>query len=318
MEISPIYAGIDIAKETLDIASTASDCSTRFAYDQDGMKEAVRALQKLAPTLVVLEATGKLETALVVTLQSAGLPVVVVNPRQVRDFAKAKGILAKTDAVDARVLALFGEAVRPAVRPLPDRETRALDGYLTRRRQLVEMIVAEQNRRLTAETIVRPDIDAHLVYLRRALADIDKDLEQKVKTSPSWRERDDLLRGVPGVGRVLSLTLLAELPELGALNRRQIAALAGVAPFNRDSGTMRGKRTVWGGRATIRRVLYMAALVASRHNPVIHAFYSHLLARGKGKKVALVACMRKLLTILNAMIREHLPWDPSIVMTSGV
>ncbi len=204
METSPIYVGIDIAKETLDIASTASDCSTRFAYDQNGFKEAVRAVQKLAPTLVVLEATGKLETVLVATLQSASLPVVVVNPRQVRDFAKAKGILAKTDAIDARVLALFGEAVRPAVRSLPDRETRALDGYLTRRRQLVEMIVAEQNRRLTAETIVRPDIDAHLVYLRRALADIDKDLEQLVLGSPSCREPEALLLTVPVVGRVLS------------------------------------------------------------------------------------------------------------------
>jgi transposase len=282
------------------------------------MKEAVRVLQQMTPTLVVLEATGKLEAAMVATLQSAGLPVVVVNPRQVRDFAKAKGILAKTDTIDARVLAHFGEAVHPAVRPLPDREARELDGYLTRRRQLVEMIVAEQNRRLTAETRVRPDIDAHLDYLRRALAGIDRELEQRVKGSPSWRERDDLLRSVPGVGHVLSLTILAELPELGVLNRRQIAALAGVAPLNRDSGNMRGKRTVWGGRANLRRALYMATLVAARHNPVIRSFYTRLIQAGKGKKVALVACMRKLLTILNSMMRDHTPWNPAIIVTSGV
>ena len=282
------------------------------------MKEAVCLLKKLKPVLVVLEATGRLESALVATLQSAGLPVVVVNPRQVRDFAKAKGILAKTDAVDARVLALFGEAVRPPVRPLPDSRARELDGFLTRRRQLVEMIVAEQNRLRTAESAVRPDIDAHLAYLRRALASIDQDLDPRVKNSPSWRERDDLLRSVPGIGHVLSLTILAELPELGILNRRQIAALAGVAPFNRDSGRMRGKRTVWGGRATVRQAPYMAALVASRYNPVIHEFYSHLLAKGKSKKVALVACMRKLLTIVNAMMRDHVPWNPDIVTVSGV
>lgn len=316
MVATPVYAGIDIAKDSLDIDSTRGG-SARFAYNHKGLKETVQFLKGLNPTLVVLEASGKLETDLVATLQSAALPVVVVNPRQVRDFAKAKGILAKTDAVDAHVLALFGEAVKPAIRPLPDAEARKLEGLVARRRQLVEMIVAEQNRLGTAEPAVRQDIEAHLAYLRKALTGIDRDLEQEVKNSPSWKEKDELLRSVPGIGPVLSLTILTGMRELGTLNRREVAALGGVAPFNRDSGKMRGKRTVWGGRAAVRRVLYMSTLVATRHNPVICRFYTHLLEQGKGKKVALVACMRKLLTILNAMMRDHRPWNPDQITDSG-
>ena len=317
MATTAVYAGVDIAKDSLDICTTLEE-SAHFTYDSKGIKDTVRFLKGLNPALVVLEATGKLETALVVALQSAALPVVVVNPRQVRDFAKAKGILAKTDSVDARVLALFGEAVKPEVRPLPDSTARELEGLVARRRQLVEMIVSEQHRLGTAEMAVRPDIEAHIVYLKRSLSGIDRDLERKVKDSPSWREKDDLLRSVPGIGPVLSLTILTGMRELGTLNRREVAALGGVAPFNRDSGTMRGKRTVWGGRAVVRRVLYMATLVATQHNPVIRKFYTHLLEKGKSKKVALVACMRKLLTILNAMMRDHRPWNPDYTTASGV
>ena len=312
MTTKHVYAGIDVSKDTLDIASTASDKSDIVSYDDPGIMKAVMVLKRMSPALVVLEATGKLEARLVAALQAADLPAVVVNPRQVRDFAKAKGILAKTDVIDARVLAQFGEAIRPEVRPLPSEEERQLDGCLTRRRQIVEMIVAEQNRRNSAEAEQRPGIDAHLDYLREALADVDRDLDRRVKGSPSWRERDNLLRTVPGVGPVLSLTLLAELPELGTLNRRKIASLAGVAPFCRDSGTLRGKRTVWGGRANLRRALYMATLVGSRYNPVVRAHYLHLIDAGKCRKVALVACMRKLLTILNSMMKSRSPWrqDP--------
>ena len=303
------FVGIDVAKATLDIAVRPSGEHWSAANDDGGIPALVQRLRPLAPALIVLEATGGFETAVVAALAAAGLTVVVANPRQVRDFAKATGQLAKTDVLDAQVLALFAERVRPEPRPLPDEAVRGLDALLTRRRQLLEMIVAEQNRLgFMAAVAVRRDITQHIHWLQRRLRDVDEDLEQAVRTSPVWRLKEDLLRSVPGVGPVVSRTLLGELPELGTLTRKQIAALVGVAPRARDSGTLRGKRMVWGGRSPVRAVLYMGALVASRCNPVIRAFYQRLQAAGKAKKVALVACMRKLLTILNAMIRSNSHW----------
>ena len=253
--------------------------------------------------MVLLEASGGLELPLVTALAAEVVPVVVVNPRQVRDFARATGKLAKTDALDnSAVLAHFAEAVRPPVRPLHrDTETQALNSLAARRHQVMTMLVSEKNRLSSATIAVRPRIEAHIAWLEQELDDLDEGLRQTLRQSPVWREKDDLLRTVPGVGEQLSLTLLAHLPELGTLDRREIAALVGVAPFNRDSGTLRGKRTVWGGRARVRAALYMGALVASRFNPLIRDFYQRLLAAGKPKKLALTACMRKLLVILNSM-----------------
>ena len=257
---------------------------------------------------MLLEATGRLELPLVAALAAEALPVVVVNPRQVRDFARVTGTLAKTDALDAAVLAHFADAVRPSVRPLRDAETQVLNSLAARRRQVMTMPVSEKNRLNAATVAVRPRIEAHIAWLKQELDDLDKNLRQTLRQSPVWRENDDLLRSVPGVGEQLSLTLLAHLPELGTLDRRQISALVGVAPFNRDSGALRGKRTVWGGRARVRAALYMGALVGSRFNPVIRDCYHRLLAAGKPKKLALTACMRKLLVILNAMLKHRSSW----------
>jgi transposase len=259
---------------------------------------------------VVLEASGGLEVHIASSLVTAGVPVAVINPRQVRDFAKALGRLAKTDVLDAQVLAMFADMVRPTPRPLPDDQTRILSGLLARRRDLVAMLVAEKNRLPRATPMACRSIQAHISWLKQELKDLDQDLGDTLRQSPIWREKEDLLRSVPGVGKVLSITLLAELPELGSLGRHQIAALVGVAPMNRDSGTLRGKRTVWGGRAPVRAALYMATLVATRFNPVIRTFYLRLCAAGKPKKLALTACMRKLLVILNAMINHRCPWSP--------
>lgn len=316
MTTATVFAGIDIAKDHLDIAlRPGGECWTA-ANDATGIAEGTARLQDLQPTLVVLEATGGLEVPIVAALAAAGVPVVVVNPRQVRDFARATGKLAKTDAIDARVLAHFGEAVRPQVRPIPDELAQAFSGLLSRRRQVVEMITAERNRLHTATKPVRPHIKAHIAWLERELDELDGELGRLVRESPVWREKEALLRSAPGVGAVLSLTLLAELPELGSLDRKQIAALVGVAPLNRDSGGMRGKRTVWGGQAQVRAVLYMATVVAVRFNPVIKPFYERLIAKGKRKKVALTACMRKLLTILNAMLRHQTPWSQDYALGS--
>lgn len=308
MGLEGIYVGIDVAKAKVDVAVRPTGQRWVVSYDEAGVGELVSQMGDLSPTLVLLEATGGLELPLVAALAIAELPVVVANPRQVRDFAKATGALAKTDALDAAVLAHFAEAVRPKVRPLRDAETQVLNSLVARRHQVMTMMVSEKNRLGTAISAVRPRIEAHIAWLEQELNDLDQGLRQTLRRSPVWREKDDLLRTVPGVGEQLSLTLLACLPELGTLDRRQIAALVGVAPFNRDSGTMRGKRTVWGGRARVRSVLYMGAMVASQHNPVIRDLYQRLLAAGKPKKVALVACMRKLLTILNAMIKRRSPW----------
>ena len=269
-------------------------------------------LAELAPTLVVLEATGGLETFLVGELAGAQLPVVVVNPRQVRDFAKAVGKLAKTDALDAQVLAHFGEATKPDLRPLPDDSTRALQALLARRSQVVEMVTAEKNRCRTATQRLQPQIQEHIRYMEKQLKELEQGLSELLSSSPVWRTKEKLLGSVPGVGPVLTVTLLAGLPELGRLDRREIASLVGVAPFNRDRGTLRGKRTVWGGRSSVRATLYMATLAATRYNSVMRAFYQRLLEAGKPKKVALTACMRKLLTILNAMLKHNLSWNSKL------
>jgi transposase len=303
-----LYVGIDVAKAHLDVAVGSGGQEWRVANQEEGVQEVVKRLQALSPALVVLEATGGLEVPLVAALAAAAIPTVVVNPRQVRDFAKATGRLAKTDRLDARVLARFAEAVRPPPRPLPDAQAQVLMALLTRRRQVVAMLTGEKNRLHTARPAVSQDVQRHIAWLEESLSKLDTDLGTTLRQSPLWREKGNLLRSVPGVGPVLSLTLLAELPELGDLDRRQIAALAGVAPLNRDSGTLRGKRTIWGGRAKVRAALYMGALVATQHNPLIRAFYERLLAAGKPKKVALTACMHKLLTILNAMLKHRTPW----------
>ena len=274
-------------------------------------------LAPLEPCGVVLEATGGFEMLVAGELELAGLPVSLVNPRQVRSFARAIGRLAKTDAIDAQVLAQFAEVLKPPVRPLPDEETRELRALVDRRRQLLVMVTSERNRLRNASRRVRPLIQEHIRWLKQQADDLDNDISELIRSSPMWRAQEDLLRSVPGVGPVLSSTLLTHLPELGSLNRGQVAALVGVAPLNRDSGAFRGKRSIWGGRSAIRSALYMAALVATRHNPVIKAFYQHLCASGKAKKVALTACMRKLLTILNSMLKHRTQWGPPHMKTSS-
>ena len=311
MVAQPVFVGIDVAKAALDVAVSPTAERWTLAYTEREVAGLVPRLTALDPALVVLEATGGLEGPLAGALAAAGLPVVVVNPRQVRDFAKATGRLAKTDALDAAVLAHFAAVVRPTPRPLPDAATQSLAALVTRRRQLVEMLTAERNRLGSAPRVLRAEIQAHITWLKRRLGRLDADLHQAIRTSPAWRVQDDLLQSVPGVGPVLAVTLLASLPELGTLNRKAIAALVGVAPLNRDSGTRRGRRMVWGGRAAVRAVLYMGTLVAVRHNPVLRAFYQRLRAVGKLPKVALTACMRKLLTILNAMLKQQTRWNPS-------
>ena len=309
VEQESIYVGIDVAKAQVDVAVRPTDDRWEVSHDETGVRQLVSQLKALEPVMVLLEASGGLEVPLVAALAAHSVPVVVVNPRQVRDFARATGKLAKTDALDAAVLAHFAEAVRPPVRPLRDAETQALNSLAARRHQVMTMLVSEKNRLSAATTVaVRPRIEAHIAWLERELDDLDEGLRQTLRQSPVWRDKDDLLRTVPGVGEQVSLSLLAYLPELGTLDRREIAALVGVAPFNRDSGTLRGKRTVWGGRARVRAALYMGALVASRFNPLIRDFYQRLLAAGKPKKLALTACMRKLLVILNSMLKHRSPW----------
>jgi transposase len=304
---SLVFIGIDVSQARLDIAVRPGTVFS-ITHEESAITTVVDQLRTLSPTLIVLEATGGMEIPLTSALATAGLPVVVVNPRQVRDFAKASGHLAKTDALDAQVLAQFAEVMRPQPRPLPDAETRALAALVTRRRQLVEMLTSEKNRLLSAASPIRKRVRAHIVWLERELAHTNMELSEAIRQSPVWREKDDLLQSVPGVGPVVTSTLLASLPELGTLTHKQIAALVGVAPLNRDSGRLRGRRTVWGGRAQVRAVLYMGAIVAARFNPVIRVFYQRLQGAGKAKKVALTACMRKLLTILNAMLKHRTPW----------
>ena len=305
---TPCYVGIDVAKAWLDLAVRPSGAQWRVANTEADLPALVARLRMLAPQLVVLEASGGYERTAVAALATAGLPVVVINPRQIRDFAKATGRLAKTETLDAQVLAHFAEAVHPEPRPLSDEATQQLAALLERRAQVVGMLTAEKNRHHQAVARVRPLIEAHITWLEAALQQLNQDVDQALHASPLWRERDDLLRSVPGVGPILSLTLLADLPELGTLSHTQLAALVGVAPRNRDSGSARGKRLIWGGRARVRSALYMSVLSAVRYNPVLYAFWVRLREQGKPPKVALVACMHKLLTILNAILKHQTPW----------
>ena len=310
MDAIPLFVGIDVAKAQLNIALRPTGERWALPNDASGITPLVERLQALRPTLIVLEATGGLARLATAALATAGLPAVVVNPRQARDFARATGQLAKTDALDARALAHFADAVRPTPRPLPDAQTQALRALLGRRQQLIAMRTAEHNRLAGVAGRLHADIVAHITWLDARLAVLDDDLGAALHASALWRAEGDLGQSTPGIGPVCARTLFLALAELGPLSRQQIAALVGVAPLNRDSGTLRGRRTGWGGRAQGRAVLYMGTLVATRHNPVIKTFYERLCAAGKAKKVALTACMRKLLTILNAMLKHRTPWQP--------
>jgi transposase len=306
-----VFVGIDVSKARLDVAVVPDEQTWSVSNDEEGISELVAKVGQLDPALVLMEATGGLERRLLARLVGAGLPAMAINPRNVRDFARSLGKLAKTDRIDAIVLARFAQAVRPPLRDLPDEQTQALQSHLMRRRQLVEMITAEKNRLISVDLAkYRRQIRDHIEYLQKELRINEYDLDQTIKQTPVWLEKVDLLESVPGVGRVTASTLIALLPELGSLDRKRIAALAGVAPFNRDSGSMRGRRSIWGGRSPVRSVLYMAALVGVRFNPTLRALYSRLKVAGKRPKVALVACMRKLLTILNAILRSRTPWSP--------
>jgi transposase len=305
------WIGIDVAKRHLDIAVHQGK-HWRVTNDETGITSLVTQLKKSQPTLVVLEATGGYERAVTAAIAEARIAVAVVNPRQVRDFAKGAGLLAKTDELDAKLLAYFAVTMRPEPRTLADAQLQELRDLLARRRQVVGMLTAEKNRLTQATRVVRERIKDHIRYLEEELDQSNRDLDALLHQSSIWQEREDLLQSVPGIGPTASATLIAGLPELGQLSGKQIAKLAGIAPLNRDSGQRRGYRTVWGGRAEVRSVLYMATLVATRFNPVIRTLYQRLLARGKPKKVALVACMRKLVIILNAMLRDHTPWRQPI------
>lgn len=305
------FVGIDVSKSTLDVCIEPEGQTLHVAYDETGISQIVDCLKEVGPTLIVLEATGGLEVRIATALASKGLPVAVINPRQARDFAKATGQLAKTDQVDAAVLAAFAKAIRPQVRPLKNEDTCALNDMVSRRRQLIDMRVQETLRLATATSKpLQKNLNKHIAWLDKQIAEIDHDLTKRLRNSDVWRAKDNLLRSIPGVGAVTTLTLLAKCPELGALNRREIAALTGVAPLANDSGKHRGKRFIWGGRADVRAVLYMAALSAIRYNEPIKAFAERLKKSGKPPKVVIVACMRKLITIMNAMLKNNAPWNP--------
>lgn len=303
-------AGIDVSKATLDVALLPVGEVLQFANDAAGIEQLGKKLKSSAADLVVMEATGGYETAVATALVGAGLRVAVVNPRQIRDFAKATGRLAKSDRIDAQVIAAFGQAIEPEILRLPDDDAREMEALLVRRRQLVAMRVQEVNRLGLMQGAMRKRIKAHIDWLEQEIDKLDVDLTASLRRSPAWRAKDELLRSLKGIGPITSRTLLVALPELGELDRRAIAALVGLAPFNRDSGVMRGRRSIYGGRSQVRTLLYMAATTAVRSNPVIRAFYERLKSRGKPHKVAMVACMRKMLTILNAMVRQSTPWTP--------
>lgn len=313
-----MYVGIDVSKEQLDVATDSGDLVASFSNDEKGHGELARKLIELKPELVVLESTGPYQIEVSLVLAAANVPMAVVNPRQVRDFAKAVGILAKTDKLDASVIARFGAAVKPQVQPLPDAESLEMEALLTRRRQLVGMIAAEKNR---LQALFGPakhseaaqSIRDLLSYLIKSLNKLDRDLRKRLERSPAWKEQENLLKSVPGIGKVTAMTLAIDLPELGKLNRKQIAALVGVAPLNRDSGKSRGKRRIWGGRATVRTALYMACFASLRHKTdPTSSRYDQLKRANKPHLVAIVACMRKLLTILNAVVRDQKPWNPAL------
>jgi len=304
------FVGIDVSKGTLDLCTEPAGETLHVDYDDKGISHIVKHLVALAPTLIVMEATGGLEMRLAGELAAKSLQVAIINPRQARDFAEATGQLAKTDLVDAAILAAFARAIRPVVRPLKNADTRDLDDLVTRRRQLVDMRVQEMLRMGTASKVQEKSLTSHITWLDKRIADLDDDLTKRLRASDVWRIKDDLLRGIPGVGAVTSLTMLAKCPELGQLNRREIAALTGVAPLAKDSGKHRGKRFVWGGRADVRAVLYMATVSAIRFNSHIKIFAERLKQAGKPGKVVIVACMRKLLTIMNAILKNNTPWNP--------
>jgi transposase len=303
------FIGIDVCKQQLEVAAHESDYQFRCPNKISSFGQLIAELVHLGPALIVLEATGGLEIPVVNSLHAAGLPVVIVNPRQVRDFAKALGQLAKTDRLDARVLAHFAAAIKPSPRPLKLKDERELEALTRRRGQLVEMLTDEKNRRGSAASdSVRQKIKEHIDWLEDQISELDEQIKALLQTSPRWQVKDQILQSVPGIGPVASFSMLADLPELGTLNRQQISKLVGVAPLNRDSGQQRGSRHIYGGRAGLRRVLYMAALTASRHNPVLREFYQRLRANHKPFKVAITACMRKLLSIINVMIRDNTTW----------
>lgn len=305
------FVGIDVSKAGLDVCIRPTDACFTVTNDEEGMQKLIARLRQYPVKLIVLEATGGYEREVYVTLNAAGLKTVRINPRQARHFAKSIGKLAKSDTIDARVLAHFAEAIQPEVRAVPDEHTVQLQALISRRRQVVDMLVAEKNRLNISHRSVRPRVQQHIDWLEEELDDLNHNLDQYLENDPHWREQKDLLRSVPGVGPVLCTTLLAELPELGTLDRKKIAALVGVAPYNCDSGAMHGKRRIWGGRGTVRHALYMATLAARRFNPVIRTFFERLVASGKEFKVAMTACMRKLLTILNSMLAHQTTWNPN-------
>jgi len=309
--MEPIFVGIDVAKNRLDVHIQPSGEAFAVTRDEVGLADLARRVAILSPLVVALEATGGYEVVVAATLAAAALPVVVINPRQVRQFARATGRLAKTDTLNAQTIAPFAAAVRPPVRAIPDAQARLLTQLVARRRQLVDMLGAEQNRRQLIEPALQGRLDAHIRWLQQAVHELDDDIHTAIRSSPMWRATEDLLRSVPGIGPITASTLIADLPELGRLDRRKIAALVGVAPINRDSGTVRGRRMIAGGRAPVRHVLYMATVAAIRHNAIIAAFYRRLVADGRPGKLAVTAAMRKLLVILNAILRDGRPWQPA-------
>ncbi|MGD8997740.1 MAG: IS110 family transposase [Anaerolineae bacterium] len=315
--MSERFVGIDVSKDTLDIAVRPEEKHWRTANTEEDFPELIARLEALEPVLIVIEATGGLERAVVAAMAEADLPVAVINPRQAREFAKATGRLAKTDEIDAEDLAFFGEAIGPDVRSVPNAAVQTLSALNTRRQQLIDMLTAERNRLDTALPAARPSLREHIRWLERETEKVESELQRHIDQNLSLRSKFTLLCSVKGVGPATSFALLSHLPELGRVNRKEIAALVGVAPFNRDSGRWRGKRTTWGGRAPVRSKLYMAALSASQHNPVIRAFYERLIEAGKPKKVALTACMRKLIVTLNAMVKNGTLWDPNYATSTA-
>jgi transposase len=303
------FAGIDISKEYLDVVVLPSKETRRYLNDHEGMYKLVPWLKRLKVEVVVMEPTGGYEALVAAALSSKKVPVAIVNARQIRQYARAMGKLAKTDKIDAMVMAEFAQAVKPEPRKLPDKETKEIRMLVSRRRQIMDMITAEKNRKSTSSEAIKSGIQEHIEWLKKEVENLDNDLRKRIEDSPVWQEKDNLLQSIPGVGKVLSSTILGELPELGKLNRKQIAALVGVAPYNCDSGVMKGKRYTWGGRVAVRNVLYMASLASITHNHVIRYLYCRLLERGKAKKVAIVACMRKLLVIMNSIMRTQKPWQ---------
>ncbi|MBT8350756.1 MAG: IS110 family transposase [Deltaproteobacteria bacterium] len=304
-----VFVGIDVCKDSLDVAIGMEKQILTFVNDQNGVDALIKKLNQIDPQLIVFESTGGYEHLATSLLAGAGLSVVIVNPRQVRDFAKSAGILAKTDAIDARVIARFAEAVKPDVRPLKDRDTSELTAIVTRRRQIIEMVVAENNRLKLANKRSKKDIMDHIRWLKKRLDKIESDIDKMIQNSPIWRCKDDILQSVPGIGPITSASLICDLPELGVLSPKKIAMLAGLAPLNCDSGKFKGRRRIWGGRASVRSGLYMATMAAIRCNPPIKGFYQRLTAAGKCHKVAATACMRKLLIIANAMLRDQMLWQ---------